>query len=531
MSISNLPPGGPGEPEYLDQSGGEPLDTSGGSGGGRRTALVAGASVVALAAVGAGAWAAVSFFGAGDQPAEALPAGTLAYASIDLDPSGSQKIEAVRMLNKFPAFEEELGLDADDDIRRRLFEEAGCEGMSYDDDIAPWVGTSFAVAAVDAGEEQPSPVAVVELSDATAAQDGLATLKKCADDDMGWAIDGSWALVAETDGIARQVADANDDGTLADDSDYQKWMGEVGDPGVVSMYASPDVGPLLSDLMEADLSAMDPMVDETAPGAAEQMTAVMADFGGAAGVVRFSDGGMEAEFAADLPDGYPMTMPVGEGPLDVADSLPADTAVAYGAALPDGWAQALIDGMEAYGFSEEEIESGLSELESETGLTLPQDLETLLGQQFVLALGSDFDLEEAFSSSDLSGIPLGIKVKGDPEGVNGVIDKLAQASGTPEMFETETSGDQVAWSLSPDYRSTLAEGGSLGDSAVYRGVVAESDRAASVMFVNFDAGDWLTSLAEADPEAEENLEPLSAFGVSSWLEDGTRHGVARLTTN
>ena len=73
--------------------------------------------------MGVGAWAAADFFATGAQPSEALPAATIGYASIDLDPSGGQKIEALRTLNKFPAFKEELGLDADDDIRKALFEE------------------------------------------------------------------------------------------------------------------------------------------------------------------------------------------------------------------------------------------------------------------------------------------------------------------------------------------------------------------------------------------------------------------------
>ena len=114
---------------------------------------------------------------AAPQPAEALPAGTLAYASVDLDPSGSQKIEAFRMLKKFPAFKEELGgFDADDDIRRKIFEQADVRLRASTTTTTSSRGSapSFAVAAVDTGEEQPSPVGVVEVTDAGAAEDGLA---------------------------------------------------------------------------------------------------------------------------------------------------------------------------------------------------------------------------------------------------------------------------------------------------------------------------------------------------------------------
>src|SRR4029079_16412567 len=128
--------------------------------------LFVGGGVVGLVAVGVGAWAAYNFFSTGPQPAEALPATTLGYASIDLDPSGSQKIEALRTLNKFPAFKDEYGLDADDDIRRKIFEEIelpdSCQ-LSYDEDIEPWLGERMAVAAVDLGEKEPEVVGVIQV--------------------------------------------------------------------------------------------------------------------------------------------------------------------------------------------------------------------------------------------------------------------------------------------------------------------------------------------------------------------------------
>ena len=70
--------------------------------------------------VAGGAWAATSFFATGAQPAEALPDSTIAYFSVDLDPSGGQKIEAIKTLRKFPAFTDKIDLETDDDLRERL---------------------------------------------------------------------------------------------------------------------------------------------------------------------------------------------------------------------------------------------------------------------------------------------------------------------------------------------------------------------------------------------------------------------------
>ena len=115
--MSDQSPGAGGASEQLSNDTGTPT-----RGGGKR-GLVIGGVVVAVAVAGGAAWAATSFLGQGAQPAEALPAGTLGYASVDLDPSGGQKIEALKVLRKFPALEKELDLGSGDDLRKKLFEE------------------------------------------------------------------------------------------------------------------------------------------------------------------------------------------------------------------------------------------------------------------------------------------------------------------------------------------------------------------------------------------------------------------------
>jgi hypothetical protein len=225
---SSMPPEG-SQPEYLEQGGGAPLPRESRSpGAGRRKAVLAGAGVLGLAVIGGGVWAAASFFGTGAQPAEALPASTLGYASIDLDPSGGQKIEALRMLNEFPAYRDEIGLDADDDIKRKIFDEAevseACDGLDYASDIEPWLGDRAAIAAVDLGKEQPVPVAVLQVKDADAASDALARIRECAGEDTGgWAVAGDWAVVAETEALADEVSDEAAKGTLAEDETFQQW--------------------------------------------------------------------------------------------------------------------------------------------------------------------------------------------------------------------------------------------------------------------------------------------------------------------
>ena len=132
----------PGSPEYLDGSSDGQSQVGSAHAGdhdpgndNRKRLIALGAIVAGGAVVAGGAWAATTFFATGAQPAEALPDSTIAYVSVDLDPSGGQKIEAIKMLRKFPAFTDKIDLETDDDIRERMFEEltksGECEGLDY----------------------------------------------------------------------------------------------------------------------------------------------------------------------------------------------------------------------------------------------------------------------------------------------------------------------------------------------------------------------------------------------------------------
>ncbi len=382
---SSIPPEGPGGPEYLEQGGGSPLGSSPKpAGSGRRKALIAGGAVVALALAGGAAAAAVWWSSTGAQPAEVLPDSTLGYASIDLDPSGEQKVEAIKMLKKFPAFNDEIDLDTDDDIRQKMFEEfdldEACDGLDYGDDIEPWLGDRAAVAAVDNGGDTPDAAFVLQVKDEDAAEDGLAKIKDCAgegEDGGGWAIDGDWAVIAESDKIAQGIVDDAAKAPLSDDEDYQKWTDEIGDAGVINMYAAPAAGKFLADSADSlfgmgfgggatDFSScvLDPEADpstdafcdevegmsddsESMSAMPEEFTEALRDFQGAALTVRFNDGALEVEMAGDsaLTE---KSLPTTDKGDDVLATLPADTAAAIGVGLPDGWFSTILDQVSTY---------------------------------------------------------------------------------------------------------------------------------------------------------------------------------------
>jgi hypothetical protein len=533
-----------GQPEYLEQGGGQPLSSPPPppkSGSSRRKGLIAGGVIALAALVGGGVWAATSFFVQGAQPAEALPANTIGYASIDLNPSGGQKIEAFKILRRFPAFRDQVGLNADDDLKKKAFDsmhsDGFCPDLSYSD-VDSWLGDRFAIAAVDLGEQYPTPVGVIQVTDDAKAEAGLKKIQSCAggDGSGGFVVDGDWAVLAETESIAQKVVDKTGEGTLAADSDYQKWTGELGDAGVVNMYAAPEAGRYLAQLADqfsGMASQFGSMAGDGSMGSTgsssmpSQMADQLKDFPGLAMTVRFSNGALEVAAAGGTNE--QTTAMLGDGGLSSMTDLPDNTAAAVGFSLGDGWVQKMLDQFSSMsGMSSDEM---VSQVEQETGLTLPDDLQTLLGDSATVALSSNFSPETFMNSSDGSDVPVGMRVHGDAAGIGSVLDKIAAKDDSAgAVLGHDASGDNVAIGPNPAYRAELLKDGSLGDTEAFKDLIPEADKSSVALFVNFDAGNWLTNLAQGDSQAEANLQPLKGLGMSSWIDGDTSHFLLRLTT-
>lgn len=580
---SNLPPTGPppgpltgpppagSSPELLERGRGGPIPPGreAGSGAGKKGLFVGGGIVAVLALAGGGVWAAMSFLGTGAQPAEALPDSTLGYASIDLDPSGGQKIEALKTLRKFPAFKDKVGLNTDDDLRERLFQEiqksGSCTDIDYADDIAPWLGDRAAVAAVDLGADQPAPVMVVQVKNAGAAEVGLKKLKGCAaessssgsaSDTGGYVVDGDWAVFAESADIAQQVVDAATKAPLSEDADYSTWTSAAGDPGIVSLYASPKAGAYLAENADSLFSFGSDFASSSSgssfPGATQgneelsqgldptlppEITDALKNFEGAAVTVRFSDGALEVESAG----GSKTLDALGLGSLagsdqggDVISTLPDDTAAAVGVGFADGWFTDLVDYVSTSSGGSLSAGDLIDEMSQATGLDLPGDAETLAGESAAIAVGGNVDPETFVNSSDGSDVPVAVKVKGDPKAIESVLDKVRAQLGDQgsTVLGSDSDGDTISIGPNADYRAEVAKDGALGESPVYQDVVPESDRASTVFFLNVDEFDSvIEKLSSGDPEFVDNVKPLSGIGVSAWRDGDVTHSVLRITTD
>ncbi|MGH3364418.1 MAG: DUF3352 domain-containing protein [Nocardioidaceae bacterium] len=539
-------------PEYLE----EPAADSPRSGRGPRVAVLGLAAAGVAGVVALGGWAAVSLMSDGTQPAEAIPADALGYASLDLDPSASQKIEAIKILKKFPGLEKEMDISSQDDLRRWVFEKAQeegeCKELDYDDDVAPWIGDRIAMAAVP-GEKDggpATPLLALQVTDEEAASKGISALAECgeAGEDFGFAFSGDYALISDSEEHAESLAAAAEEASLADDANFQKWTERVGDPGIVTMYAAPGAIDAMFD-MQGDLTEkLSPMAgaEEQALLQAqsemermnERLKEMYEDFSGMAAVVRFEDGAMEAELATESSlesTGMKFTP---ETTIDVT-SLPSGTAAVLGLGLPEDWADSYLDMLGKVTGDEQAMDQMLAQAEAQTGLEIPEDLERLLGDGVAVALDEDLNIEAA--STDPMAIPAGIRVSGDPQEIRAAVDKIKRALGPQsEALVVEEGDGVVALGLDPDYVKGLAAEGDLGSDASFQDVVPDADRANSVFYLDIDEVEgWVIQAMQQggqigpdEKKVLDNLAPLRALGMSSWVdEEGNAGGMLlRLST-
>jgi hypothetical protein len=538
----------PAPPEYLQQGGGRPVPPPGGSSS-RRKVMLAGGAVVGLGAVTAAAFGAMWYFGTGPQPAEALPDSTIAYVSIDIDPSGQQLLEAKEALEKFPIWNDQ-DISSKKDLRAAVFDEvlaeAPCE-LDYDDDVEPWLGDRAAVAMVDLGEDDPTPVTVVQVKDADKAEAAFERFNECepAGETAGWAVSGEWAVLAETEEVATQVAEDAQDNPLSEDDDFEKWTDEAGDPGILTAYAAPAAGKWLAEngagfmdpLATSACYAGDVEVDcmSTDSGALpDEVEGLLEDFSGAALTVRFDDGSLELETATSV-EGFGFEALTGSDSAgESMETLPEDTAAAIAYGFEEGWFEDFLDYAESFSGMPLDVDGLIAAAEDEIGLDLPDDAETLAGESAVIAVGADVDPATLFGL-DVSELPIGVKIKGDPDDIQDVIDTIldseAATGADQELLVSDSDGDFVAISPDDDYREELLEDGDLGGSDTYEDVVRESGDAASILYVNFDAGGgWLERIFENDDTLRRNVAPLEAVGMSAWADDEVGHLVLRVTT-
>lgn len=509
-------------------------------GPGHRSSAVKIVAVAAAAVllVGGGAYAFVQadplqLFRSGPQAAEAVPADALAYASLDLDPSATQKIDALRFLSHFPSFEDVSGItDERADIRKAIFDEAiatsGCPDVTFDDDVDPWLGDTFAIAVLPpAGDDrsaEPEAAVVIEVDDTDAAADGLAQLQACGDGDaLGYAPSGEFMVLAETQARADAIAAAAADSSLADDDEYQADLAALGDEGVATAWV--DV---------AGLVALDSPVGDL--GDAPELDAVSAGFERLASTFRFHSD--HVEVVTKVYGGLEEI----DHPDNAITGLPDSTVFALseaggGERVGSAW-QAALDRVEAGGGDPGEV---MGEFEDATGLALPDDLQTLLGDNALFAIDArgigPTVLQDLLVGGDVSGLHVGARFAGDGDALDDLYSRVTGLmGGSAGPLAKVDFDDGFALATNEQYGEELADlDGGLGDSAQFQSVIDDAADAETVVYLDFDqVEERLIDLARQSGAVDadlEDLQTLRAFGLTGSTEGDYTTYTATLSVN
>jgi hypothetical protein len=471
-------------------------------------ALVGGIlAIVGLGAGGAFAWQQVG--GGGAQPESVLPSTTIAFAKVDLDPAGGQKLDAIRFARKFPKAKDQVREDSDlrEVIVKALQKDKALAGVDYAKDVEPWLGkrVGFGLVPGKDADSKPVPVVALAVTDRDAARTSLPKLAKSLDGECQVLDD--YALCTEQDnGQLAAVLSAAKKSPLTDNATFTKDLGDLGEDGIAAVWF--DAGKLskaAGGLATSGLMALPTKANAAGHGAY---------------ALRFD--GPNLELAGRV-NGLSTDFAPGSAGSTGLAALPEDTLAAVGVANAGEQLRAAWPGIEKSLKSlagEQQFTDGLAQAQDKLGLTLPEDLFKALGTQLTLAFGG---MGEGHGDPQVAVVT---------DGDRAVLQKLADFGGeqtTGAPLTLKQAGNRSVLALSEGYADTVSSGSGLADSDTFKAALPDAAGAKFAAYANI-AGLVAEFKDEASPEQTADLAPLAAFGVTATGTGNHAEFRMRLTT-
>ncbi len=480
------------------------IETPGGSGGRRGLVVVGAVAAVAVLGVGGALAYQAVLGGGGAQPESALPSTTVAFVKVDLDPAGSQKVDAIRFLRKFPELKAKIASE-DTDLRKAIVDAVQDEGVltdvDYATDIEPWLGQRFGVGVIPGAEGADPTVAVVlAVTDEGKARESISRLADSSE--SACSVGSEYAVCAHDQAQLDAVLAATEQGSLAGSADFAKDMDALGEDGIAAAWG--DLGRARSVLAAA--------VD--ASGAPVDLPEGSLDRLQGRGVMALRFDGPHLELAGRA-IGLGSEVQLSTDTTSVAN-LPADTlatlsVAGLGTMLDQAWPQV-----------QEQFGDGgtLEQLEQQTGFSLPEDL--------VKALGSH--LSVAFGGMDAGEPRVALVTDGDRDVLDLIVDQTSAMFGAPQGAVTLVEdGEESVLALSPEYADEVKNGSGLADSQVFKDAVPHADGSQVVLFA--DIAGLSSAMGAEDLSGDAAAaKSLSALGLSVQRDGEDATFTLRLST-
>jgi hypothetical protein len=480
LHVGGQPPQGPGFGPGQQQWQPEPRKKRG-----KLIPIIAALAMV-LVVAGGGIFAYGKLNG-GKQPASVLPGNAVAYARVDLNPSAGQKVAAIRYLLKFPSVKENLGLTGEnDDLRQKLFESikkyAGDDlaDVDYDKDVKPWLGERAGLAALPPADGKDDPVVVVaiEVKNEDDAAKGLDKLMAKEKKKPGRAFSNGYVLLADDQATVDQAVATSKDNPLEKNAEFSADMDALGEQGFASVWA--DMKGLAGISGKVQSEQLAGITDATMAAA-----------------LRFDSSYVELKGIAR---GDQSVKVDGADAGELIGQLPDTTA----GALAISGGENLVDTMwkQVEKASNGNLEELTQEVTEETGLTLPDDLKSLLGKNLAVAIDKDA----------ANGPKIAARMETDPAKAEPVVEKLTtllrRKASANIPIETAKDNDSLVVATDQSYAEQVLKGGNLGGTENFKQALPDTKGAVTIGYVDFEAAGSLSERFSS----ETNLAALRSAG-------------------
>lgn len=527
----------------------------------RRNVVVATAVSIALVAAGGTVAAITLLGGSAHNASESAPASSVAFVQVDLDPSASQKLDIYQFSRRFPKSPTAHKGTSDSVVDTLLGDivDSSDSGLDYQRDVKPWLGESAGFAAYPGADGSVTPIGILGFTDKAKAE---AALKKAMKDGGGYAFGERFVVVAADQATAAEaVAEAKKQSLDQSGNHYRGDIDALEGHPVITMWADLErAAPLLfnqfsgllgtfggfsaltgtgpggarrpSPACLAELNKLRPQPGSTDPYAGLSATCRTQLFGGAAelapkpgpapsldpslvpkarlalGFSVESDAvQLQARGFGDEAAGSKLT-----GSKDAARYLrqmPASTTVAVAAGDLRPGVKRLFAEIDKTPFAAQ-FRAGLNEAQTQTGLSFPRDILTVLGDAMAVAYTHDGDHVAVRTHPD------------KPAEAKSILDRLASlAAQSDSPLAVQASGRDLVFSDDASWAKQATSSGGLTSSAVFRRAVGELPSAPQlVAFVNLQ--DFTKG------STDDTLQHLAAVGMRVTGEGNNTSFVLRL---
>ncbi|PSK87396.1 uncharacterized protein DUF3352 [Murinocardiopsis flavida] len=470
------------------------------------------AAVAAVAVLATTVWASdgvVDDLFGGPSPDTVLPSSSFAYFELDFKPDGGQIANYAQFVQKLPdVLRDELDEDGEDPLKP--FVEDEFDYLDYDTEVQPWLGKRVGAAAWESEESdegEPAVALAVAVTDEDAARPALDKMQS-EEDDFAYELRDGFALLAESDGMLRDLAaKTGSEGTLDGNQKYVDDIAAIGGGNLATAWAdikaASDAGAELDtgSTTGGDPYSSDPF-ESGSPGEDPELSGRMA-MG-----LRIEADYLEAradlfDFSVDGISTKDLDAP--EAGIDALGNLPDDTIIAIGGGGVDklaqqAWKQNEAEIRQSSDFAD--FEEGMNSL----GVRLPKGFTDLLGSQTAFGVTGSASSLGFFGDSGTGDVSFEYRATGGDVGVleNLVGEASGGGYGTPPGVSDENGTAVVS--------SGSTGTGKLGTDPVFQSTMEGLE--------DSNIGLYMDLRAIAEDAGESGAEQWGALGGSFSYDDG-----------